>query len=113
MRLYWLGFKRFKFDSRVLKDLVFFSIKQTLLAPLDKASIPNAPVPENGSRMVLLLISNWSQLNSVSLALAEVGRSPSESLNENFLPFKLPEIILKEFVLIINLNFLKLTEFIF
>ena len=35
--------------------------------------------------------------------MPEVGRSPSESLKENFLPFRLPEIILKVFVLIVFL----------
>ena len=76
-------------------------MKHTFPEPLEIASIPKAPVPANGSKIVLWLISNWSQLNNVSLALPEVGRSPSESLKENFLPFRLPEIILKVFVLIV------------
>ena len=76
-------------------------MKHIFPEPLEIASIPRAPVPANGSRIVLPWISNWSQLNSVSLALPEVGRSPSESLKENFLPLRLPEIILKVFVLIV------------
>jgi len=75
-------------------------MKTTFPEPLEIASIPKAPVPANGSKIVLLIISNCSQLNNVSLALPEVGRRPSESLKENFLPFRSPEIILKVLVLI-------------
>ena len=67
--------------------------------------MPKAPDPVNGSKIVLPSISNWSQLNKVSLVLPEVGRNPLESLKENFLPLRLPEIILKVLVLIIGVDF--------
>jgi len=77
-------------------------MKTTFPEPLEIASIPKAPVPANGSKIVLLIISNCSQLNNVSLTLPEVGRSSSESLKKNFLPFRLPEIILKVLVLMLS-----------
>ena len=68
-----------RLDLRLLNTVVFFSIKNVFFAPLEIASIPRAPLPEKGSRTVFPAISNWSQLNSVSLVFPEVGRKPSES----------------------------------
>tara|TARA_B110000014_G_C19970261_1_gene502250 strand:- start:252 stop:395 length:144 start_codon:yes stop_codon:yes gene_type:complete len=42
------------------------SIKKTFLAPLDAASKPKAPLPENKSAHTAFLISSLSQLNNVS-----------------------------------------------
>ena len=59
------------------------------------ASRHSAPLPAKGSRIVLLAISNCNQLKSVSLIFPDVGRKPSSSGKLNFLPLRLPEIILK------------------
>ena len=49
-------------------------------APLERASKPNPPVPENKSKQALSCISNCSQLNRVSFALSEVGLRLGEAL---------------------------------
>ncbi len=77
------------------KTFLFFSTKHTFLAPLEIASRLRAPLPAKGSRIVLLAISNCNQLKSVSLIFPDVGRKPSSSGKLNFLPLRLPEIILK------------------
>jgi len=70
------------------------------LAPLDIASRLRAPLPAKGSIIVLLAISNCSQLKRVSLVLPGVGRRPSASGKSNFLPLRFPAIILKVLSLI-------------
>ena len=97
---YWKLSRSLKLDSRLLKTMLFFSIKQTFLAPLDIASRLRAPLPAKGSIMVLSAILNWSQLKRVSLVLPGVGRSPSASGKLNFLPLRFPAIILKVLSLI-------------
>jgi len=56
------------------------AINVTCFAPLDRASKPNPPVPENKSKQDLFCISNWSQLKSVSFALSVVGLRLGEAL---------------------------------
>ena len=63
-----------------LNKLLSFSTKVTWDAPLERASKPNPPVPENKSKQALSCISNCSQLNSVSFALSEVGLRLGEAL---------------------------------
>jgi len=70
------------------------------LAPLDTASRLRAPLPAKGSIIVLLAISNWSQLKRVSLVFPLVGRSSSASGKLNLLPLRFPAIILKVLSLI-------------
>jgi len=84
----------------LLKTFLFFSIKQTFLAPLDIASRLRAPLPAKGSITVLSAISNCNQLKSVSLVFPGVGRRPSASGKLNFLPLRFPAIILKVLSLI-------------
>src|SRR5690606_40910677 len=58
---------------------VALSTKVTWRAPLDSASIPQAPLPANRSRQSARTIVSCSQLNSVSRMRSGVGRSPSAS----------------------------------
>ena len=80
----------------VIKRAVSLSLSMnfTILAPLDRASIPKAPLPENKSTHLALVRSLRSQSNKVSLILFPVGRTPNCSEKIIFLPFHLPPIIL-------------------
>ena len=78
----------------VIFSALLSSIKIVFFAPLDRASIPNAPVPAKRSRHSIPLISNWIQLNKTSLSLLEVGLKEFLKSKGIFLPFKYPPVIL-------------------
>jgi len=47
-----------KLDLSFLNTFRLFSTNKIFLAPLDIASMPSAPLPANGSKIILLAISN-------------------------------------------------------
>ena len=74
------------------------SIRVTSSAPLDIASIPNAPVPANKSITFALGTLNWIILKIVSLTLSVVGRMLSPLKSKSFLPLYFPAITLISYI---------------
>ena len=77
------------------------SMKVVVSAPLDNASIPRAPLPENKSKHLELTMSACIQLNSDSLIRLPVGLISGLSGKVIFRDLYLPEIIRTKFLLLI------------